>query len=82
MGGRLGRPYAVPVTRITPPGDARHRPGHGRALEWAQLPRTVRGARETVKEAPQMFSTSRLTFVALNPQPLPPRYLPSGIILV
>ena len=57
-------------------------PGRGRALEWAQLPRTARGARETVKEAPQMFPTSPLTFVALNPQPLPPRSLFSGIIVV
>ncbi len=37
---------------------------------------------ETVKEDSQMFYTSRLTFVALNPQPLPPRYLSSGIIVV
>ncbi len=29
-----------------------------------------------------MFSTSPLTFVALNPQPLPPRSLFSGIIVV
>ena len=36
------------------------------------------------EEAPMFttFSTSRLTLVALNPQPLPPRYLPSGIIVV
>ena len=70
------------VTRITRANDARHRRGRGRALEWAQLPRAVRVAGATVQEEAPMFYTSRLSFVALNPQPLPPRYLSSGIIVV